>query len=615
MTAKQGSIADWEVPAGGLAEEVAAPQPPREERTSIDDVEFFFLMDDEPKIAIHQERPEAPKDVEGLEGDFLFPFDQPKNESFEAPHADVPGSPIPDSADDRDLPDSTFPLTRLLEREQLEEEIGKLRGELERHRAALTEMREEHSSLLPTPIARRSPNGSYLPAAADVLSGLTTVGDDFDGRVDYRDSEEFRANLPKARALLGFGELDDDATLLQIIMGEQPNFRALAPVGRRLPMIACEEFHATPRLTSSEAPIHDVELPVERTTNEIVVPVRWWNAIPAVLAFAALAAGFAAFSIGSIGQVEARTTLRDALRGSSMRATEVEAVLTEVDGTFLSRFDGRFDYLLARLQDYASAKQNAKELLSSRRVVDPRVVKFVDRAIERSPGIGWHRLSRAALATSSKSADAEDFWKAADAGRIDDPLYWEILGDHYRMTGRRDDALAMFANALRRKPNAARDVLSMLSEVRIDLKASLAIIPPHPVAALQAVKFVRNEEGRRDWREHAETLLQRLGAAPTAEDGDDLAARGQLQLMLGKLDDAAASFESALSREPDRNDFRLELAKLRYEQKRFDESGRLAERIVHSEPASGLGEEARVLRNRIELVTSGRRSGAGQAGN
>src|SRR5688572_5705250 len=72
MTAKQGSIADWEVPAGGLAEEVAAPQPPREERTSIDDVEFFFLMDDEPKIAIHQEQQEetAPPT------DFLFPFDQ-----------------------------------------------------------------------------------------------------------------------------------------------------------------------------------------------------------------------------------------------------------------------------------------------------------------------------------------------------------------------------------------------------------------------------------------------------------------------------------------------------------------------------------------------------------
>jgi hypothetical protein len=55
----------------------------------------------------------------------------------------------------------------------------------------------------------------------------------------------------------------------------------------------------------------------------------------------------------------------------------------------------------------------------------------------------------------------------------------------------------------------------------------------------------------------------------------------------------------------------LALAKLRYEQKRFDDCGRLADRIIHSDPASGFGEEARMLRNKIELIVSGRRAGTG----
>lgn len=608
MTRKPEPLSDWDVPAGSLAEETVATEPRREEPASIDDVEFFFLTDEEPKLAIHEEAAEPSTDDVAVAPDFLFPFDLSPSQALEVTKAEE--EPIGDEG-----PDSNFPLTRLLERERLEEEIGNLRGELERHRAILSEMREGHSLLLPTPLARRPQGNVHLPVAADVLAGLTTVGDPVEEGADFRDTEEFRSFLPKARALLGYEGTEGDETLLQIISGEAPNFRALAPVGRRLPMLAIEGPIAVPRLSTSEESVSDVEIPVERSTNEFIAPVRWWNAIPAVVAFAAVVAAFAVFSFGLLGQAAARASLRDALHGAPMRAAEVDAVLADVDGTYFSRYDGRFDYLLARLQDYANAKANAKELLSSRRMVDPRVVKFVDRAIERTPGLGWHRLTRAALASAQKSPDADELWKEADAGRIDDPLYWEILGDHYRMSGRKDDALVMFANALRRKPTAARDVLAMLSEVRIDLKASLGIIPPHSVAALQAAKFVKNEEGRRDWRELNESLLQRLGEPQAADEGDDLSARGQLQLMLGKLDDAAASFEFALAKEPERNDFRLELAKLRYEQKRFDEAGTLAEKIVHAEPASGLGEEARVLRNKIELSMPGRRPGAKSAAN
>jgi tetratricopeptide (TPR) repeat protein len=597
-------LADWEVPAGSLAEEAVATEPRSEEPASFDDVEFLFLTDDEPKLAVHGDAPGSSSDDVAVAPDFLFPFDLSPSQSLEATDA------AEESFGD-DGPDSTFPLTRLLERERLEEEIGKLRGELERHRAILSQMREGES-LPPAPIRRRPQAHVHLPVAADVLA---TVGDRVEEVADFRDSEEFRSFLPKARALLGYEGTEGDETLLQIVSGESPSFRALAPVGRRLPMLAFEGPIAVPRLPASDPPVDQVEIPVERSTNEFVASVRWWNAIPAVAAFAAVVAGFATFSFGLIGQSAARASLRDALHGAPMRAAEVDAVLADVDGTYLSRYDGRFDYLLARLQDYANAKANAKELLSSRRMVDPRVVKFVDRAVERTPGLGWHRLTRAALASSQKSPDADEFWKEADAGRIDDPLYWEILGDHYRMSGRKDDALVMFANTLRRKPTAARDVLAMLSEVRIDLNASLGVVPPHPVAALQAAKFVKTEEGRRDWRELGESLLQRLGEPKAAEDGDELSARGQLQLMLGKLDDAAASFELALAKEPERNDFRLELAKLKYEQKRFDEAGTLAEKIVHAEPASGLGEEARVLRNKIELSTSGRRPGAKSAAN
>lgn len=656
MTANRSSFAEWELPSGGLAEEVAAPDSTNSERNdsegavappaTLAEVEFLFLTPDEQieraddssdssLVAEFDDADESlsqPRTVEEalVASDFLFAFDQKEaddeveteivqDSSLQSDGAS-PSTDVGAETDSDDLEpaaDDGFSLTSLqAEREQLEREIGNLRRELERHRTMLLELREGQGLLLPAPTNRRPSDGSRLPATADVLAGLTTVAESLD---DFRGSEEFRSALPKASALLGV-ETADDGTLLQAVDGdEEPNFRALAPIdrprGRAQTIATSSEQSFLPALRplptmAADAEVNDVETPVKRTTNEIVFAVRWWNAIPLFLFFTLLSAGVGAVAVAAVGQIEAKAALEDALHSSPIRVADLESALAQEDGTFLSRFDGRFDYIRARVQDFVNVKINSQELLSTRRLIDPRIMKLVDRAVERTPAVGWHRLTRAALATAAKAEDAETAWKTADAGRIDAALYWEMLGDHYRMIGRQDDAMAMFANVLRRKPTSSRDVLAMLAEVRVDLNRSLEIIPPTPAAALQATLFVRNEEGRREWREHAEKLLKRLGAPKPSEDGDDLSARGQLQLLLLRNDDAAASYELALKRDPERNDFLLALAKLRYDQKRFDECSRLVEKIIHSDPASNFGEEARVIRNKIELVTSGRRAGS-----
>jgi tetratricopeptide (TPR) repeat protein len=650
MTANRSSLTEWELPSGGLAEEIAAQEATTPERNEAEapvaspatlaEVEFLFLTPDEqteqsvdasgPTLVAEfddaDESSNQPRTVEeALASDFLFAFDQREADDDSDAEVDQDSSfktddasPSADEGSETEPPtNDRFSLTSLqAEREQLEREIGNLRRELERHRTMLLELRESQSLLLPAPTNRRLGDGNRLPATADVLAGLTTVAEPL---ADFRDSEEFRSALPKASALLGV-ETADDGTLLQAVDGdEEPNFRALAPIDRprgQAPAIAnSSERSFLPALRplstmASDAEVNDVKTPIKRPMNEIMIPVRWWNAIPFFAFFVLLSAGVGAVAIGAVGQVAAKAALEDALHSSPVRVADLESALAQEDGTFLSRFDGRFDYIRARVQDFVNVKINSQELLSTRRLIDPRIIKLVDRAVERTPALGWHRLTRAALATAVKADDAETAWKTADAGRIDAALYWEMLGDHYRMIGRQDDAIEMFANVLRRKPTASRDVLAMLAEVRVDLTKSLEIIPPTPIAALQATLFVRNEEGRRNWREHAERLVLRLGAPKPSEDGDDLAARGQLHLLLLRNDDAAASYELALKRDPERNDFRLALAKLRYDQKRFDECGRLVERIIHSDPASNFGEEARVLRNKIELVTSGRRAGS-----
>ena len=665
MTPSRPFPDDFEIPGGGLAEEAAAEATAVRERdetaegdakpSSLAEIEFLFLTPDEaarreresgdgqeaggvtlePTATVEQEtiepvvvEPARPRTIEeALASDFLFAFDQRETadaggefDEREATASIVEPIAIIDVADqNRDTEnvaaptptDDFFGFALLDEgREQLEHEIGKLRRELERHRSVLLELREGSSPLLPAPATRRPSDGSHLPATADVLAGMTTV----DEAVEFRDTEAFRARLPKTSALLGL-ETAPDGTLLKPIDEEnEPTFRAVAPIGRpRDRSVALLEYRPPssesallPQVVGLATEIHDVEAPVERKTDEIVIPVAWWNAIPAVMAFIAIAGGLGFVAFGMVRQASARATLQDAIHSAPIRIADLEGQLAATEGTFLSRFDGRFDYVRARVQDFVNIKNNAQELLTKRQVIDPRVLKLVDRAVERTPAVGWQRLTRATLATQAKSEDVEESWTVADAGRIDDPLYWEMLGDHYRMVGRKDDALAMFANVLRRRPAAARDVLAMLAEVRIDLAKSLTIIPPEPVAALQAVLFVRNEEGRREWQTHATQLLERLGAPRPDENGDDLAARGQLQLLLGRNDEASQSYELALKREPERNDFRLALAKLHYERKRFGECSALAERIIHTEPASSFGEEARVLRNKIELATGGR---------
>jgi tetratricopeptide (TPR) repeat protein len=142
----------------------------------------------------------------------------------------------------------------------------------------------------------------------------------------------------------------------------------------------------------------------------------------------------------------------------------------------------------------------------------------------------------------------------------------------------------------------------------------MSAVPSSPIAVLSAVNFVRTEEGRRDWRTYADRLVAKLPTNLRTLNADELAATGELRALVGELEPAAEAFERALRIRPGLHAVRLQLAKLRYEQKALADADRHAAEIVRSDPAGPFGDEARLLRTKIELMNSGgRRPGDSRA--
>ncbi|MGL5095462.1 MAG: hypothetical protein ACRDD1_07735, partial [Planctomycetia bacterium] len=71
--------------------------------------------------------------------------------------------------------------------------------------------------------------------------------------------------------------------------------------------------------------------------------------------------------------------------------------------------------------------------------------------------------------------------------------------------------------------------------------------------------------------------------------------------------------EKALANAPDRWDWSLGLAQVRYERRDYAESDRLATAVAASNPTSELAGRARLLREKIDLATAGRFGGGNGA--
>lgn len=353
---------------------------------------------------------------------------------------------------------------------------------------------------------------------------------------------------------------------------------------------------AAPTAPATIESIEPVEVVVAASTHpaEFKVKVRWWNVAvaAAVLLPGALAYGW--LSVASMKTGWALTELQDVVQSPSSKPRDIQRVVALPTDSPLVRFDGRRDYLVA---------QALYRIDSS--TLEP-VKKNLHRAIEREPANVWHRLSLALL-EDKESTDLytkSPYWDGVRRLSNAEPAYWNQLARHWCETGESEKAVAAFRKLLLHRPEATATALRDLVASTIPIDEALRCVPSSAVASLQASLFLR-EQRVSDWRERTELLLTRIAKDTTKRSAEDLAAEAELCLLLDRTDDAKEMLSAALLRQPDQQEWRLRLARLHYTSEQFDECDKLALQVIRTAPGTDLADQARLLREKIELVTGG----------
>ncbi|HVJ81672.1 MAG TPA: tetratricopeptide repeat protein [Planctomycetia bacterium] len=488
------------------------------------------------------------------------------------------------------------------EREAWQQELSRLRAELERHRQLLLDVCEQRS--------RRAITGPgeegdlpCLPDVASVMNGLASV-------------------IPApAPPMLDYKPVP---ALLPARMERKELVAAATRAESQAPAIAAEESEsadvtdedrgaaAAPLVPSTAAlmparrerftPI--ALLPCSERTPaappaEFAIPVRFWSVALVGLSFSAIAGAIVWASVESAGAAMANRRLDDLVSAAPADPAAIEAELERRRESPMGRWDSLANYRTARALAAVDAARNEDRIVSkARNERGPAIAGLLERARERAPANVWYRLSAALYGAEA----APERWQELRNFPACEPAVWVALGDADRLAGRTEPALESYGKFLAYRPAETRKTLARLAEIRIGADKSLAIVPPNPVAALQAVHFLKDDEGRKDWRERAELLLTQIEGHGTFQGTESLASEAKLRQMLGQNDASADILQRVLERDPQRVDLRLQLAQLRYEQKNYAASGTLVEAVIHADPTGMLGDEARQLRARLEAI-------------
>ncbi|MBX9652389.1 hypothetical protein K2Y11_02095 [bacterium] len=331
--------------------------------------------------------------------------------------------------------------------------------------------------------------------------------------------------------------------------------------------------------------------------SEIGIPIRWWSA-PVFLAFSLMIAAV----LGSLGAETLRVSAPQAelarvLRRPESTPDEVRQAARQLVSSPLTRYSATRDLLMAEAT--ARVHDESNESVESNRL------KHLERASAKEPLSDWHRLNfvNAAKADASRADDVASSWEILSKSRSAEPLLQEQLALHRVEKGELAEAVEQFKRMLEATPERTDGVVSQLLARNVSLKEAWNVVPNSPLALAKLYEMSERETVI-GLRKEIEVRLTQLD--PRASNSGvaswkpaDWAALGTLSQGFERWDEAAHAWQQAVTMEPSRRDWMYSLARVRFEQKEFDECEETLTGLLMSRLSPDLLSQVKALQDQL----------------
>jgi tetratricopeptide (TPR) repeat protein len=234
-------------------------------------------------------------------------------------------------------------------------------------------------------------------------------------------------------------------------------------------------------------------------------------------------------------------------------------------------------------------------------------IRFWQRAIERSPVNVWYRLASAERCERwGRIEESTAAWQVVESLRCVEPAWRRALATRQWSMGHRAEAMESIRQYLRWRPHDATELLKSLNPGSVTDEEIASLAPESNVAFVQLLGHLR-ERGVNAWRRLGVERLDAIVAGATVRriglsEAEERAALATLAIWLGRSGEAVDDLTRALNAEPDRNDWKLQLAELLYERKDYAAGDAMAASLLRTEPTGERADRARLLREKIKLA-------------
>lgn len=363
-----------------------------------------------------------------------------------------------------------------------------------------------------------------------------------------------------------------------------------------------ESFPVSIEKETSPAPVATAT-PRQIRLDMAEVAVTWRSAVPAAALCLFLAAILGWGTIDSLRAHQSKRVLLATVQAPQSGQADIAELLADQPSTLLGGLDADGQYIRARA--FRRIEQIGKDEGGTETDDQNRaaMLQSIDEAIALAPANVWYKLTKARLADqlglgAELSAAA---WESAALCVIADPLYSETIADHFAKTGEKDWALTAYSTVLEKYPERTGDALRRLAAAGVKRKDYLDIVPLHPESILAATRFLKSA-GHSDWWTYPRKPLTELSKQIANRPDSELDAIVELCRLVGKSDDTLPILKLAVERSPDRNDWKILLAQVRYERKELEECDRLARDVISTDPSGEHAKTARTLLEKLELA-------------
>jgi tetratricopeptide (TPR) repeat protein len=306
--------------------------------------------------------------------------------------------------------------------------------------------------------------------------------------------------------------------------------------------------------------------------------------------------------LGSFGAETLRVSVPQAelarvLHRPESTPDEVRQAARQLVSSPLTRYSARRDLFMAEAT--ARVHDETREHAESSRL------KYLERASAKEPLSDWHRLNfaRAAKDDASRAEEIDSSWDILSKSHSAEPLVQEQLAFRRVDKGELEKALEQFRRMLEATPERTDDVLSQLLARNVSLKEAWNVVPNSPIALARLYEMSERETVI-GLRKEIEVRLTQLD--PRASNSgvatwtpDDWAALGMLSQGFERWDEAAHAWQQAVTMEPSRRDWKYSLARVRFEQKEFEECEETLAELLMSKLSPDMLSQVKALQDQL----------------